>query len=62
MKSFSNLDVEHIYEYLIEYQLFTEEELILVTKAFGDNIDTYNTICQVRFGMDFDQLEDELPW
>lgn len=51
-------DLNHIFDYLLVGNYFTEEELILVTKGFGDNVDTYNTICQVRYGMDFDQIEE----
>lgn len=51
-------DLNHIFNYLLEGDYFTEEELLLVIKAYGDNIDTYNTICQVRYAMDFDQIEE----
>lgn len=47
------------YDYLLMYELFTEEELNLVIKGWGDNSDTYDTICQVRFAMDIDQLASE---
>ena len=44
------------YAYLLEYEYFTEEELNLVIKGWGDNEKTYDTICQVRYAMDIDQL------
>lgn len=47
------------YDYLLDYEYFTEEELNLVTKGFGDCRETYDTICQVRYGFDIDQLADE---
>lgn len=52
-------DLDHIFNYLSTMNYFTESELLLVISGWGDNIDTYDTICQVRFAMDFDQLEDE---
>lgn len=58
MKHFTTLDVDFIYNYLIDKEYFTEEELCLVVKAFGDNIDTYNTIIYTRYGYDFEQLYD----
>lgn len=56
MKSFTNNDVDFIFDYLIDNLYFTEDELILITKVFGDNIDNYNAICQCRYGYDFQQL------
>lgn len=53
---FNNADVDYIYEWLLVNEKFTEDELSLVTKGFGDNINTYDTICYVRYGYDFDQL------
>ena len=47
------------YDYLLEYEYFTEEELDLVIKGWGDNPKTYDTICHVRYGMDVDQLVGE---
>lgn len=47
------------YQYLLEYEYFTEEELNLVIKGWGDNEKTYDTICQVRYAMDIDQLAYE---
>ena len=46
-------------DYLLDYELFTEDELILVRKGWGRNKDTYDRICQVRYGMDIDQLAEE---
>ena len=48
-----------IFDYLVEYDYFTEKELLLVVKGWGDNEKTYNTVCQVRYGMDWDQLANE---
>ena len=44
------------YDYLLEYEYFTEQELDLVIMGWGDNEKTYNTICRVRYSMDIDQL------
>lgn len=44
------------YQYLLEYEYFTEEELNLVIKGWGDTSKTYDKICQVRYAMDIDQL------
>lgn len=54
-----NMDFNEAYNYLIDNGLFTEEELKLVCSGWGSNMDTLNRICQVRYGMDVDQLEDE---
>lgn len=51
-------DLNHIFNYLKDHRYFEHEELLLVIKGWGDNINTYDTICQVRFAMDFDQLEE----
>ena len=45
-----------VYEFLRENEYFTEEELNLVIKGWVDNEKTYDIICQVRYGMDADQL------
>ena len=45
-----------VYDFLLNFEFFTEEELNLVIKGWGDNEKTYNTICQVRYAMDPDQL------
>lgn len=58
MKRFTTLEVDFIYNYLIDKEYFTKEELCLVVKAFGDNIDTYNAIIHTRYGYDFEQLYD----
>lgn len=52
------------FNHLIDYGYFTWEELCLCIAGWGDNDQTYDTICHVRFGMDFDQLyqEDEEMW
>lgn len=47
------------YDYLSEYEYFTEEELNLVTSGWGNNSDTFDTICQVRYAMDVDQLAEQ---
>lgn len=44
------------YDYLLEYEYFTEQELDLVIMGWGDNEKTYDTICRVRYSMDIDQL------
>ena len=46
-------------EFLIEGNYFTEEEITLVECGWGQNEDTYNTICQVRFAQDVDQIVEE---
>lgn len=45
-----------VYDFLLTHEYFTEEELDLAIKGWGDNEETYNTICQVRYAMDPDQL------
>ena len=56
MKHFTNNDTDFIYDYLVEQLYFDEDTLDLVTKAFGDNIDTYNKILYVKYAYDFDQI------
>lgn len=48
-----------IYDFFIDYELFTEEELQLVIKGWGDNLETYNTIAHVRYGYDVEQLAEK---
>ena len=49
------------YQYLLEFEYFTDEELNLAVKGWGDNPKTYDTICHVRYAMTIDQmaLEDK---
>lgn len=47
------------YDYLLTYEYFTGEELNLCTKGWGDNSNTYDTMCQVRYAADVDQLAEE---
>lgn len=52
--------ISDMYEALLEAGLFTEDELVLVTDGWGLNEDTLDRICQVRYGMDADQLLESL--
>lgn len=52
-------DPSQVYEALLEKELFTQAELDLVTNGWGLNLDTLNTVCQVRYGMDADQVLEE---
>ena len=61
---FEGIDLDYndpmkVYEDLIDHDLFTQAELDLVTNGWGLNMDTLNTACQVRFGMDADQVLEE---
>lgn len=54
-------DVDQIYELLIELELFTEEELKLLTYINGFNIQTLEDALYARYGYrDVDQLLEEL--
>jgi hypothetical protein len=47
-------------DYLVEYQICTDEELALVTSINGTNEDTMKSILYVRTGYrNFEQLQDE---
>jgi len=61
MKKFS---CDEKFEYLEDYQYFTYEELNLVIRGWGDNDKTYDIICYVRYGMDFQQIveKDDEMW
>lgn len=58
-ESADHLDEVQVYDALIDAGLFTQEELDLVTDGWGFSMRTLNTVCQVRFGMDADQVLEE---
>ena len=48
-----------MYDYLVDNSIATEEEIKLVTRINGDNIDTYENILYARIGYrSFEQLEE----
>jgi hypothetical protein len=53
-------NVADVYDYLVANDLFTEDELNLVTKVSGWSVETLNKCIYVRYGMhDLEQLIDE---
>lgn len=49
-----------MYDYLVDNDIATDEEIKLVTQINGDNIDTYEDILYARTGYrNFEQLEEE---
>lgn len=50
------MDASKAYSALEDGNYFTSEELVLVTDGWGLNTDTLDRICQVRYGMDADQV------
>lgn len=53
-------NVADVYDYLIANNLFTEDELNLVTNVSGWSIETLNKCIYARYGMhDLEQLIDE---
>ena len=49
-----------IWEFLIDYSIATEEELQLVTKINGYNVDSLESVIYVRTGYrSLDQLKEE---
>ena len=46
-----DLDVYDLYEQLIDLGLFTEQELQLVTRINGYNIETLNNAIYARYGV-----------
>lgn len=58
-ESVGDLDRAQVYDKLLDNELFTPEELDLVTNGWGLSMNTLNTVCQARYGMDADELLDE---
>ena len=56
VKESGYMDASKVYSALEDGNYFTSEELVLVTDGWGLNTDTLDRICQVRYGMDADQL------
>lgn len=54
-----NDKVTKVFDWLVDNGLFTENELVLVTKGWGYNMETLDNACQVRFAMNAQQLIDE---
>lgn len=53
--------VGQIYDFLIENQLFTEDELSLLCCINGYSVDTLNSAIYARYGLrDFEALLDDL--
>jgi len=53
------IEVDKIWDYLLEYEIATEDELRLVTSINGYNIETLNSVLFARTGYrSLDQLED----
>lgn len=64
-------DASKVHSALEDGNYFTSGELELVTSGWGLNTDTLDRICQVRYGMDADQLlvegasekkQEDAPW
>ena len=57
------LDVDKVYEMLIDGTYFTEDELDLLTGIYGYSLETLNDACRYRFGGDIEDVleleEDE---
>ena len=54
------LDVNDLYEALIDEELFTEEELRLITDINGYNVDTLNDCIYARYGYrTYEQMKGE---
>ena len=54
------MTVSEKWDWLVENELFDDDELRLVCCGWGQNDDTIDTICQVRFAMDFTQVYEEV--
>lgn len=52
-------EVDDAYNFLLENDYFTEQELELVTAGWGYSMNTLDTVCQARYAMDVEQLRDE---
>lgn len=49
--------MDEIWEYLVEHELFTDDELHLVTRLHGYREETLNSCIYIRYGYhDLDQL------
>jgi len=60
-KDYESMDVNALYQELLDHNLFTEPELVLVTNGWGLNEDTLNTACYARYGFNSaaQTLEDD---
>jgi hypothetical protein len=60
-KDYESMDVNALYQELLSHELFTENELVLVTNGWGLNEDTLNTACYARYGFNTaaQTLEDD---
>ena len=58
--NYTKMEVDEIFAFLQDNNLFKYDELLLVIKCYGDNKETYDTICYCRYGYTFDQLIEEL--
>ena len=56
-----NYTIEQVWDLLLQYDIATEDELKLVTRINGYNMDTLDDIIYVRTGLrDIEQLLDEI--
>lgn len=53
-------NVHELYNKLIDYDYFTEDELILVTCMYGMNVETLNLACECRYALDAQQVLFEI--
>lgn len=56
----NNFELDNYFETLIEYQVATEQEIILVTNIIGYSEETLNKILRAKTGLNsLEQLEEE---
>ena len=61
MKNNKQLSIDELWALLVDYGLFTEAELRLISYMDGYNIETLNNAIYARFGYrDFEQLLSEM--
>lgn len=56
----NNIDVYTLYDRLIDWDLFTSEELELITKINGLTLETLSDCLFVRYGYDAEQFLEEM--
>jgi hypothetical protein len=53
-------DINYIWDYLVEYNIATQEELELITSINGYKIETLNEVIYARTGFrDIEQLKED---
>ena len=61
MKKEKKMEFNELYEYLTESEMFTTEELELITCINGANIEVLNDALYARYGYhDIEQMNEEL--